>query len=189
MLQSVHFLIKYCIKNIFVFADLGGGGQTSTTLDSRLRFDPSSASSFSPHHQMTLTASSHKLTSGSSRPFKHAPTTGGSPGHRSGSGSGSGEATLPYSSTSSQQQQQQQQQQQANVRLLNHHQPHHSLIRRSSPNSSSQYSSGQHWRMKKESGTGSGLCLTWKFAAIFFILLSVILASALIYTTGKSVWK
>lgn len=55
----------------------------------------------------------------------------------------------------------------------------HSLARRASPNSSSQYS--QHWRMKKDLG---GRC-SWKFVAIFFILLSVILVSALTYTTGK----
>ena len=54
-----------------------------------------------------------------------------------------------------------------------------SLVRRSSPNSSSQYS--QHWRMKKE---GESRC-SWKFVAIFFILLSVILVSALVYTTGR----
>lgn len=56
---------------------------------------------------------------------------------------------------------------------------HQSLVRRSSPNSSSQYS--QHWRMKKDLG---GNC-SWKFAAILFMLLSVILVSALSYTTGE----
>ncbi len=52
-------------------------------------------------------------------------------------------------------------------------------LRRSSPNSSSQYS---QWRIQKDLG---GRC-SWKFVAIFFVLLSVILISALIYTTGKS---
>jgi len=61
---------------------------------------------------------------------------------------------------------------------------HHSLVRRSSPNSSSQYSSGQHqqWRVKKDLNERC----SWRFAAIFFILLSSVLVSALIYTTGES---
>ena len=62
-------------------------------------------------------------------------------------------------------------------------------LQRRSPNSSSQYSSGQHWRTlgKKEGGMGGGLggrC-SWKFAAILFILLSVVLVSALAYTAGE----
>jgi hypothetical protein len=52
-------------------------------------------------------------------------------------------------------------------------------LRRSSPNSSSQYS---QWRIQKDLG---GRC-SWKFVAIFFVLLSVILISALIYTTGRT---
>ena len=52
-------------------------------------------------------------------------------------------------------------------------------LRRSSPNSSSQYS---QWRIQKDLG---GRC-SWKFVAIFFVLLSVILISALIYTTGNT---
>ena len=61
----------------------------------------------------------------------------------------------------------------------NHVVPNLQSMRRSSPNSSSQYS---QWRIQKDLG---GRC-SWKFAAIFFVLLSVILVSALIYTTGKS---
>ena len=60
----------------------------------------------------------------------------------------------------------------------NHVVPNLQSMRRSSPNSSSQYS---QWRIQKDLG---GRC-SWKFAAIFFVLLSVILVSALIYTTGK----
>ena len=79
---------------------------------------------------------------------------------------------------------------------------------RSSPNSSSAYSSNatqqQVWRTEKPDGLGGpfggaspfgngavlggnrlgGKC-SWKFVAIFFMLLSVILVSALIYSTGK----
>ena len=62
----------------------------------------------------------------------------------------------------------------------NHVVPNLQSMRRSSPNSSSQYS---QWRIQKESL--GGRC-SWKFVAIFFVLLSVILVSALIYTTGKS---
>jgi len=54
-------------------------------------------------------------------------------------------------------------------------------LRRSSPNSSSQYS---QWRIQKDMG---GKC-SWKFVAIFFVLLSVILMSALIYTTGNAIF-
>jgi hypothetical protein len=43
----------------------------------------------------------------------------------------------------------------------------------------SQYS---QWRIQKDLG---GRC-SWKFVAIFFVLLSVILISALIYTTGRT---
>ena len=57
------------------------------------------------------------------------------------------------------------------------------LHRRSSPNSSSAYSQSQ-WRVQKDNMSGVGRC-SWKFVAIFFMLLSVILVSALIYTTGK----
>lgn len=60
----------------------------------------------------------------------------------------------------------------------NHVVPNLQSMRRSSPNSSSQYS---QWRIQKDLG---GRC-SWKFVAIFFVLLSVILVSALIYTTGK----
>ena len=78
---------------------------------------------------------------------------------------------------------------------------------RSSPNSSSAYSGSnatqqQVWRTQKPDGLGGpfgggspfssggggnslgGKC-SWKFVAIFFMLLSVILVSALIYSTGK----
>ena len=61
---------------------------------------------------------------------------------------------------------------------LNNVVPNLQSMRRSSPNSSSQYS---QWRIQKDLG---GRC-SWKFVAIFFVLLSVILVSALIYTTGK----
>ena len=61
----------------------------------------------------------------------------------------------------------------------NHVVPNLQSMRRSSPNSSSQYS---QWRIQKDLG---GRC-SWKFVAIFFVLLSVILVSALIYSTGKS---
>ena len=61
----------------------------------------------------------------------------------------------------------------------NHVVPNLQSMRRSSPNSSSQYS---QWRIQKDLGSRC----SWKFAAIFFVLLSVILVSALIYTTGKS---
>ena len=79
---------------------------------------------------------------------------------------------------------------------------------RSSPNSSSAYSSNatqqQIWRTQKPDGLGgpfgspspfgigemggNGLArkCSWKFVAIFFMLLSVILVSALIYSTGKT---
>ena len=63
----------------------------------------------------------------------------------------------------------------------NHVVPNLQSMRRSSPNSSSQYS---QWRLQKDLG---GRC-SWKFVAIFFVLLSVILVSALIYTTGKSIF-
>ena len=72
---------------------------------------------------------------------------------------------------------------------------------RSSPNSSSAYSSNltqqQVWRTQKPDGLGGpfgsggmgggslGARCSWKFVAIFFMLLSVILVSALIYSTGK----
>ena len=56
------------------------------------------------------------------------------------------------------------------------------LHRRSSPNSSSAYSQSQ-WRVQKDQGVGR---CSWKFVAIFFMLLSVILVSALIYTTGRT---
>ena len=79
---------------------------------------------------------------------------------------------------------------------------------RSSPNSSSAYSSNatqqqQVWRTQKPDGLGGpfgspspfgngamggsglGRKCSWKFVAIFFMLLSVILVSALIYSTGK----
>lgn len=62
----------------------------------------------------------------------------------------------------------------------NHVVPNLQSMRRSSPNSSSQYS---QWRIQKDLGV-AGRC-SWKFVAIFFVLLSVILVSALIYTTGK----
>ena len=164
-----------------------------TTLDSRLRFDPSSASAYSPHHQMTLTASSHRLTGANKgltgSPCRSPATTndsgGGSSGYKHMTGS-----TLPsYTS----------QQQQQTARLLGEHGDgfstatsalagarlngnlHQSLVRRSSPNSSSQYS-GQQWRMKKDN---LGQKCSWKFTAILFMLLSVILISALIYMTGK----
>ena len=58
------------------------------------------------------------------------------------------------------------------------------LHRRSSPNSSSAYSQSQ-WRVQKDNMSGVGRC-SWKFVAIFFMLLSVILVSALIYTTGRT---
>ena len=76
---------------------------------------------------------------------------------------------------------------------------------RSSPNSSSAYSSNltqqQVWRTQKPDGLGGpfgggamgssglGARCTWKFVAIFFMLLSVILVSALIYSTGKWLLK
>ena len=76
---------------------------------------------------------------------------------------------------------------------------------RSSPNSSSAYSSNltqqQVWRTQKPDGLGGpfgggamgggglGARCTWKFVAIFFMLLSVILVSALIYSTGKKLSK
>ena len=56
------------------------------------------------------------------------------------------------------------------------------LHRRSSPNSSSAYSQSQ-WRVQKDQGVAR---CSWKFVAIFFMLLSVILVSALIYTTGRT---
>ena len=72
---------------------------------------------------------------------------------------------------------------------------------RSSPNSSSAYSSNltqqQVWRTQKPDGIGGpfgsggmggaglGTRCSWKFVAIFFMLLSFILVSALIYSTGK----
>ena len=77
------------------------------------------------------------------------------------------------------------------------HHPHHpagaamahqSLVRRSSPNSSSQYSSQQHWRVKKADGGGAfgGRCrASWRFAAILAILFSVVLLSALVYMAGE----
>eukprot|EP00095_Tigriopus_kingsejongensis_P004812 maker-scaffold182_size278544-snap-gene-1.29 protein:Tk04812 transcript:maker-scaffold182_size278544-snap-gene-1.29-mRNA-1 annotation:"gmc family oxidoreductase" len=160
-----------------------------TTLDSRLRQTGSTFDTYSPHHQMTMTASGHHLNQ--SKLLNGSPCR--SPATNSGvDGTGSfSKSTLPsYTSQ----------------RLLaggggvslsgtnhlndgthrtnggiggNSNNPllHQTLVRRSSPNSSSQYS--QHWRMKKDLG---GSC-SWKFAAIFFMLLSVILVSALIYTT------
>ena len=67
----------------------------------------------------------------------------------------------------------------APLNSTNHVVPNLQSMRRSSPNSSSQYS---QWRIQKDLGSRC----SWKFAAIFFVLLSVILVSALIYTTGKS---
>merc|ERR550532_2765233 len=64
----------------------------------------------------------------------------------------------------------------------NHVVPNLQSMRRSSPNSSSQYS---QWRIQKDLG---GRC-SWKFFAIFFVLLSVILVSALIYTTASNFLK
>merc|ERR1712045_964294 len=64
----------------------------------------------------------------------------------------------------------------------NHVVPNLQSMRRSSPNSSSQYS---QWRIQKDLG---GRC-SWKFVAIFFVLLSVILVSALIYTTASNFLK
>ena len=66
----------------------------------------------------------------------------------------------------------------APLNSTNHVVPNLQSMRRSSPNSSSQYS---QWRIQKDLGSRC----SWKFAAIFFVLLSVILVSALIYTTGK----
>ncbi|XP_059078932.1 teneurin-m-like isoform X2 [Tigriopus californicus] len=157
-----------------------------TTLDSRLR-TATNFDTYSPHHQMTMTASGHHLTQ--SKLLNGSPCR--SPAATSGADGSYSKSTLPsYTSQ----------------RLLaggggalsshvndgttrtnggiggNSNNPllHQSLVRRSSPNSSSQYS--QHWRMKKDLG---GNC-SWKFAAILFMLLSVILVSALSYTTVSS---
>jgi hypothetical protein len=62
---------------------------------------------------------------------------------------------------------------------LAHHVGHASLARRTQPGAD--FHAVDHWSIGKKD---LGKRCSWKFAAIFFILLSVILVSALAYTTG-----
>ncbi|XP_040567553.1 teneurin-m isoform X3 [Lepeophtheirus salmonis] len=130
-----------------------------TTLDSRLHYD----SNFSPHHALTLTATGHRLQSTSS-PCRSPDEKQGHIDRSTLSGYNS-QALI------------------SNTRLGTGTATATGL-RRSSPNSSSQYSQS-HWRIKKDLGSRC----SWKFVAIFFMLLSGILISALVYTTASNFLK